>query len=143
VKLLHIPYKGVAAARPDLLGGRLTILFDTPAGPLQHVQEGRLRAYGVTSTTRLSTFPNTPTIAEQGLPGYSYSVYNGLLARAGTPRPVIEKLEQAIRTIVASSGFEDQCRIDGLQPMPMTSDQFAQRIAQDTQKVLALGLPKE
>jgi tripartite-type tricarboxylate transporter receptor subunit TctC len=143
VKLLHIPYKGVAAARPDLLGGRLTILFDTPAGPLQHVQEGRLRAYGVSSTKRLAAYPNTPTIAEQGLPGYSYTVYNGLLARAGTPKPAVEKLEQAIRTIVASTGFEEQCRIDGLNPMPITSEQFAQRIAQDTQKVVALGLPKE
>lgn len=143
VKLLHIPYKGVAAARPDLLGGRLTILFDTPAGPLQHVQEGRLRAYGVSSTKRLAAYPNTPTIAEQGLPGYSYTVYNGLLARAGTPKPAVEKLEQAIRTIVASTGFEEQCRVDGLNPMPITSEQFAQRIAQDTQKVVALGLPKE
>jgi len=143
VKLLHIPYKGVAAARPDLLGGRLTILFDTPAGPLQHVQEGRLRAYGVTSTTRLASFPGVPTIAEQGLPGYSYAVYNGIVAKAGTPKAVIDKLDQAIRTIVASKGFEEQCRVDGLQPMPITADQFAQRIAADTQKVLELGLPKE
>lgn len=143
VKLLHIPYKGVAAARPDLLGGRLNILFDTPAGPLQHVQEGRLRAFGVTSTTRLTSYPNVPTIAEQGLPGYSYSVYNGLLAKTGTPKAVVDKLDMAIRALVASSGFEEQCRVDGLTPMPISSEQFASRIAQDTQKVLALGIPKQ
>jgi len=143
VKLLHIPYKGVAAARPDLLGGRLNILFDTPAGPLQFVQDGRLRAYGVTSTKRLATYPHVPTIAEQGLPNYSYTVYNGLLALAGTPKPIVDKLDQAIRTLVASPGFEEQCRIDGLTPMPITSEQFAIRIAQDTQKVLALGIPKQ
>ncbi len=143
VKLLHIPYKGVAAARPDLLGGRLNILFDTLAGPMQHVQEGRLRAYGVTSTTRLASYPNVPTIAEQGLPNYSYTVYNGLLARAGTPKPIVDKLDQAIRALVASPGFAEQCRVDGLNPMPMTSEQFATRIAQDTQKVLALGIPKQ
>jgi tripartite-type tricarboxylate transporter receptor subunit TctC len=143
VKLLHIPYKGVAAARPDLLGGRLTILFDTPAGPLQHVQEGKLRAYGVTSATRLSMYPNVPTIAEQGLPNYSYTVYNGIVALAGTPKPIVAKLDEAIRKLVASPGFQEQCRIDGLVPMPITSEQFAQRIAQDTQKVLELGIPKQ
>lgn len=143
VKLLHIPYKGVAAARPDLLGGRLNILFDTPAGPLQHVQEGRLRAYGVTSTTRLAAYPNVPTIAEQGLPGYSYTVYNGLLAKAGTPKAIVDKLDTAIRAVVASPGFEEQCRTDGLTPMPISSEQFASRISLDTQKVLALGIPKQ
>jgi tripartite-type tricarboxylate transporter receptor subunit TctC len=143
VKLLHIPYKGVAAARPDLLGGRLTILFDTPGAPLQFVQEGKLRAYGVTSTARLPAYPNVPTIAEQGVPNYSYTVYNGLLALAGTPKPVVAKLEQAIRALIASPGFQEQCRIDGLTPMPTTSEEFGKRIAQDTQKVLGLGLPKQ
>lgn len=142
VKLLHVPYKGLAAARPDLLGGRLTILFDTPAGPQQYIQEGRLRAYGVTSTTRLPQYPNVPTIAEL-LPGYSYTVYNGIVALAGTPKPIVDKLDQAIRALVASPGFEEQCRIDGLVTLPITSEQFAARIAQDTQKVLALGLPKQ
>ena len=143
VKLLHIPYKGVAAARPDLLGGRLSILFDTPNGPFQQVKEGRLRAYGVTSTKRLPEYPNVPTLAEQGLPNYSYAVYNGLLARAGTPKAIVDKLDQAIRVLVASPGFEEQCRVDGLTPMPISSEQFANRIAQDTQKALALGIPKE
>lgn len=143
VKLLHIPYKGVAAARPDLLGGRLSILFDTPNGPEQHIKEGRLRAYGVTSTKRLPQYPNVPTIAEQGLPNYSYAVYNGLLVRAGTPKAIVDKLDQAIRALVASPGFEEQCRVDGLTPLPITSDQFASRIAQDTQKALALGIPKQ
>ena len=143
VKLLHIPYKGVAAARPDLLGGRLNILFDTPGGPIQHVQEGRLRAYGVTSTKRLASYPNVPTVAEQGLPNYSYTVYNGLVALAGTPKPVVAKLEQAIRVLVASPGFADQCKVDLLDPMPSTSEQFGQRILQDVQKVLDLGLPKQ
>ncbi|MEY4140158.1 MAG: hypothetical protein RLZZ371_2340 [Pseudomonadota bacterium] len=143
VKLLHIPYKGVAAARPDLLGGRLNILFDTPNGPFQQIKEGRLRAYGVTSTKRLPEYPNVPTLAEQGLPNYSYAVYNGLLARAGTPKAIVDKLNQAIRTLVASPGFEEQCRVDGLAPMPITAEQFASRIVQDTQKALALGIPKE
>ncbi len=143
VKLLHIPYKGVAAARPDLLGGRLNLVFDTPGAPLQLVQDGKLRAYGVTSATRLPAYPNVPTVAEQGLPNYSYTVYNGLLALAGTPAPVVAKLELAIRTLIASPGFQEQCRIDGLTPMPILSEQFAQRIAQDTQKVLDLGLPRQ
>jgi tripartite-type tricarboxylate transporter receptor subunit TctC len=62
---------------------------------------------------------------------------------AGTPKPVVTKLEQAIRTLIASPGFQEQCRIDGLNPMPTTSEQFDQRIAQDTQKVLELGIPKQ
>lgn len=143
VKLLHIPYKGLAAARPDLLGGRLTILFDTPAGPQQFIQEGKLRAYGVTSTKRLPQYPNVPTIAEQGLPNYSYTVYNGLLALAGTPKTIVDKLDEAIRALVASPGFEEQCRVDGINPMPISSEQFASRITQDMQKVLTLGMPKQ
>ena len=142
VKLLHIPYKGLAAARPDVLGGRLNFIMDTPGAPMQHLNEGRLRAYGVTSTKRLPQYPNVPTVAEQGLPNYSYAVYNGLLVRAGTPKAIVDKLDQAIRALVASPGFEEQCRVDGLNPMPITSEQFASRIVQDTQKALALGIPK-
>lgn len=141
-KLLHIPYKGLAAARPDVLAGRLSFITDTPGAPLQHVKEGRLRAYGVTSTTRLPAYPDVPTVGEL-LPGYSYTVYNGLLVLAGTPKPIVDKLDQAIRTLVASPGFAEQCRVDGLVPMPITSAQFAKRVADDTQKVVALGLPKQ
>ncbi|HSV79405.1 MAG TPA: tripartite tricarboxylate transporter substrate binding protein [Ramlibacter sp.] len=138
VKLLHVPYKGSAVARPDLLAGRLNLMFDTPGSLLPHVRDGQLRIFGVSTATRLSTLPDIPTLAEQGVTNFSYTVYVGLLAPAGTPKDVVNRLDQTLRAVVSSDAYRERCRADGCEPTPASAEQFADRIRQDTQKVAKL-----
>ncbi len=147
VKLLHVPYKGSAAVRPDLLAGRLNFMFDTPGTMAPYLKDGQLRAFGVSTASRLSSFPDIPTLAEQGITNFSYAVYVGLLAPAGTPKDVVSRLEQALRTVVSSEAYRERCRSDGCVPTPGSAEQFAERIQQDTLKVAKvasdLKLPKQ
>lgn len=147
VKLSHIPYKGSAAARPDLLAGRLNLMFDTPGSLAPHIKAGQLRVFGVSTSARLSTYPDVPTLAEQGVANYSYAVYQGVLAPAGTPKDVVNRLDEALRAVVASEAYRERCRSDGCEPTPLTAEQFAERVRQDTQRVAKLasdlGLPKQ
>lgn len=93
--ILHVPYRGSGPAVADLLGGRVDSMFDNLPSSLPHVQAGKLRAIGVTSPQRLPAVPEVPTLAESGLPGFDVESWFGLMAPAGTPQPVIERLNQA------------------------------------------------
>lgn len=94
--MLHIPYKGNAQAIPDVISGQVHMIFDpiNTAGPL--VREGKFRALGYTGAKRAPQLPDVPTIAEQGFPGYEFSLYIGLVAPAGTPGEAIAKLHEAL-----------------------------------------------
>ena len=99
--MTHVPYKGRASAIPDLLGGRVTMMFDNMPSSLPLVKEGKLRALGVTSLKRSPAAPEIPTIAEQGLPGFEAVSWFALFAPAGTPRPVIDRLQGEVKKILA------------------------------------------
>lgn len=147
VDIVHVPYKGIATAMSDIIAGRVDFAFDggNSAGP--QVKDGRLRALGVTSAKRSPAFPDMPTLAEQGLPGYSYTVYLGLLAPAGTPREIVQRLGQALRVALASAPVRERFRRDGAEAGTMTPEAFTQFLQQDqerTMKVVAdLKLLKE
>jgi len=94
--LNHVPYKGSAPALTDLLGGHLTFMFDTIITSVPRIQAGELRAFAVSSRKRASSLPDVPTLEELGLAGFDISQWQGVLAPAGTPRPVIDKLNAAI-----------------------------------------------
>jgi tripartite-type tricarboxylate transporter receptor subunit TctC len=147
VKMLHVPYKGIAATKPDLVAGRLNFIMDTPGSAAPFIKEGQLRVFGVSSLARLGAYPDIPTLAEQGIANFSYAVYGGVLARAGTPRDVVSRLDQAMRAVVTSEAYRERCRIDGCEPMALDSQQFAERIRQDMRNVAKLaadlGLPKQ
>jgi len=96
LKMLHIPYKGNAPAIADVLSGRVDVIFDPISTSAQHVRDGRFIALGISTTTRSPTMPEVPTIAEQGFPGYDFTVYTGLVAPAGTPVPVVHRLHDAL-----------------------------------------------
>ena len=91
IDLLHIPYKGGVAAIPDLIAGRVTMMFGSPGAFLPMVREGKLRALAATSLRRLAAAPERPTIAESGYPGFEITAWNGLLAPTRTPSPIIRK----------------------------------------------------
>lgn len=101
IKLLHVPYKGNAPALIDLVGGQVMIMFDQVSSSFSYIRAGKLRALGVTSRQRSVLFPDLPTIEEGGLKGFEDSTFNGLVAPAGTPREVLEKLRQEVAKAVA------------------------------------------
>ncbi|MEQ1773910.1 MAG: tripartite tricarboxylate transporter substrate binding protein [Burkholderiales bacterium] len=101
IKLLHIQYKGAAPAVVDLVGGHVMLRFDQVSTSLAHIRAGKLRALGVTSRKRSALLPNVPTIDEAGLPGFFDTTFNGLMAPAGTPRAVLERLRAEVAKAAA------------------------------------------
>src|SRR3954462_3964802 len=113
IKLVHIPYKGTGPALTDLLGGHIPMAFAPIPASHANIAAGTLRGLAVTSTTRSSLLPDVPTIAESALPGFDASLYYGLAAPAGTPRPIIDKLNKALRDARGSDEVRKQLTNDG------------------------------
>ncbi|SPC21747.1 Bug family tripartite tricarboxylate transporter substrate binding protein [Cupriavidus oxalaticus] len=147
IKMLHVPYKGNAGAMPDVLGGRVNMIFDGANSSGPYVQDGKLRAFAVSSPKRLPAFPDIPTLAEQGLPNYSFYVYMGLAAPAGTPTPVVMRLAKALKAAQANEGVRERFRKDSAEAGNLSPEEFTAFLRQDLQrniKVVAdLGIPKE
>ncbi len=125
IDMTHIPYKGRATAIPDLLGGRVTMMFDNMPSSLPLVKEGKLRALGVTSAARSPAAPEIPTIAEQGLPGFEAVSWFALFAPAGTPRPIVDKLQGEVKKILASPEIAKKLAEVGLDPVGSSADELA------------------
>jgi tripartite-type tricarboxylate transporter receptor subunit TctC len=125
IDMEHIPYKGRATAIPDVLGGRVTMMFDNMPSSLPLVREGKLRALGVTSAKRSAAAPDIPTLAEQGLPGFEAVSWFALFAPAGTPRPVVEKLQGEVKRILFSPDIARRLGEIGLEPSGSTPDELA------------------
>ncbi len=114
VDLTHVPYKGAAAAITDLLGGQIEVMFTTVASVAAYVQSGQLRALAVTSAERSAAFPDLPTVAESGVPGYAAESWYGLYAPAGTPADVIARLNTSVARAVGSPAFKSLEQVEGL-----------------------------
>ncbi|SPA22432.1 conserved exported hypothetical protein [Cupriavidus taiwanensis] len=100
VRMTHVPYKGSAPALTDVMGGQATVMFDTMLSAMPFVRDGKLRALAVTGAQRSPAAPDTPTIAQSGLPGYEASAWNALLAPAGTPPAVLETIAAALKSVL-------------------------------------------
>jgi tripartite-type tricarboxylate transporter receptor subunit TctC len=123
--MTHIPYKGRATAIPDLLGGRVTMMFDNMPSSLPLVKEGKLRALGVTSAQRSPAAPDIPTIAEQGLPGFDAVSWFAMFAPAGTPKPIVDKLQVEVKKIIQSPEVGRKLAEIGLDVVGSTSEELA------------------
>ncbi|MDB6001837.1 MAG: bug, partial [Rhizobacter sp.] len=121
----HIPYKGRASAIPDLLGGRVTMMFDNMPSSLPLVRDGKLRALGVTSATRSAAAPEIPTIAEQGLPGFEAVSWFALFAPANTPKPIVDKLQAEVKKILTSPETSKRLADAGLEAAGSTPEELA------------------
>jgi tripartite-type tricarboxylate transporter receptor subunit TctC len=121
----HIPYKGVAAAVPDVLGGRVTMMFAPASLALPLVREGKLRALAVTSANRFAAAPELPTVAEAGVASFQFSTWNGLLAPANTPRAIIRTLHLEAAKALASANVRARFVELGLEPVGHPPDEFA------------------
>ena len=134
ITLVHIPYKGTGPAMTDLLGGHIPMAFAPIPASHANVAAGKLRALAVTSITRSALLPDVPTMIEAGLPGFDASLYYGLAAPAGTPRPVIDKLNKALRDALASDEVKRQLGTDGTEITPGTPEAYADFIDKDEKK---------
>ncbi len=124
IDMEHIPYKGRATAIPDLLGGRVTMMFDNMPSSLPLVREGKLRALGVTSAKRSAAAPDIPTIAEQGLPGFEAVSWFASFVPAGTPRPVIDKLQAEVKRTLELPGIGKRLAEIGLDPVGSSPEEL-------------------
>ena len=138
IELTHIPYKGSGPALTDLLGGHVALYFSSLPPAIGLVKEGKLRALGVTGLKRSPIFPDVPTVAEQGLPGFEAVLHYGIVAPAGTPRGIVDKLNAALRTALNSDEVHKRIATEGAEPLPTTPDQYAADIDREETKWSAL-----
>ena len=138
INVAIIPYKGTAPVMNDLLGGHVPVAFGVIPPALGNIQAGKLRAIAVASPKRTALLPDTPTFAESGLPGFEAVLHYGLLAPAGTPRPVVEKLNAALRRLVDSEEVAKRIRAEGGDPLTSSADEYSADIDQEETKWSAL-----
>jgi tripartite-type tricarboxylate transporter receptor subunit TctC len=131
VKMTAVPYKGAAPAISDLLGGQIDVMFTTVASAASLVAAGQLRALAVTSAERSTAFPQLPTVAEAGVPGYAAESWYGLYAPAKTPAPVIARLNQAVAKAVQSGGFKQLEANEGLIMVGGSPEQLDRYVGQE------------
>jgi tripartite-type tricarboxylate transporter receptor subunit TctC len=131
LKVTHIPYKGAAPAMADLLGGQVQLKMDTFATSAPHIAAGKLRALAIASRTRSVLAPDLPTVAELGVPGYEGILWIGVMAPAGTPAAVIEKLAAACDRAVRAPELIERFRRDGIDPGGGTPAAFGERIGRE------------
>lgn len=147
ITLVHIPYKGTGPALTDLLGGHIPMAFAPIPASHPNVSAGKLRALAVTSIARSGLLPDVPTMVEAGLTGFDASLYYGLAAPAGTPRPIIDKLNKVLREALASDEVKKQLGNDGTEITPGTPEDYADFIDKDEKKwaqlVKASGVEQE
>ncbi len=134
VSVTHIPYKGTGPALADLIGGHIPMAFAPIPATHANIAEGKLRGLAVTSAKRSSLLPDVPTIAEAGVSGFEASLYYGLVAPAGTPRPIVDRLNKALRDALASDEVRKRLATDGAEPVPSTPEEYATHIDQDETK---------
>jgi tripartite-type tricarboxylate transporter receptor subunit TctC len=131
VEVAHIPYRGAAPAMTDLLAGQVQLKMDTYATANQHVAAGKLRALAYAARARSAQLPEVPTVAEMGLPAYEGVLWMGIVAPAGTPQPVIEKLAAAVKRAVGAAEVAERLKRDGIDPVGTGSREFGVQIARE------------
>jgi tripartite-type tricarboxylate transporter receptor subunit TctC len=129
-----IPYKGTAALTTDLLGGHVPVGFNVIAPAMGSLRSGSLRPMAVAGPERTSLFPEVPTVAESGLPGFEAVLHYGLLAPAGTPKDIIARLNAELRTLVAAPDVRERIAADGGDPLPSSPQQYAADIDREEAK---------
>src|SRR5580704_1449781 len=134
VKLVHVPYPGSAQALTDVVTGRVQLWFAPASAVIQQVQEGKLKAIAVTTAQRASIAPDVPTMAEAGLPGYDLGLWFGLMAPAGTPAPIVDKLAQATNAALKSSDVVDPLHKIGVDTVGGSPEDFQRYIEAEVKK---------
>lgn len=144
VDMLHVPYKGSGPAVSDLLGGQVNYMFDSITSARPHIQSGKLRALGVTTAKRSASLPNVPTLAEAGVAGYEVSPWFAVFAPAGTPKPVIAKLNATLLEAMKQPDVRARFEAIGAEAIGSTPEELAAHLAREsarwTQLIVARGI---
>jgi tripartite-type tricarboxylate transporter receptor subunit TctC len=147
IKMLHVPYKGNGPALGDLLGGHIPMMFVPIPVALGNVKAGTLRGLAITSAKRSSLLPDLPTLAESGVPGFDVALRYGLVAPAGTPAPIIARLNKELNIALQSEDMKNRLATEGAEALPGTPEAYAADIAREEKMwgglVRKLGLKVE
>lgn len=133
-ELVHVPYKGSGPLATDLLGGQITMSFDTVTPVLQHIKGGKLRALAVTTGRRSSALPDVPTLAEAGVKGVDIGTWFGVLAPAATPKDIVARLNAEMVKVIQSPEFRKRMDEIGAEPIGSSAAQMASQIAGETER---------
>ena len=134
VYLVHIPYRGSSGARTDVIGGQVDVMFDAVTTMAEQVKSGRVKALATTGKTRSEVLPDVPTMNESGVPGYEATIWLGLMAPRGTPKPVVDKLNEAITKIVSQPDVKQAWAKQGAVAMVMSPEVFDKYARDDITK---------
>ncbi len=132
--ILHIPYKNSGDARAGVIGGHVQMMFDAVTVMSPHVESGQVRALATTGAARSSVLPKVATLNEAGVPGYEATIWLGIMAPAGTPRDIVERLNSEIARIIARPAIREAWARQGAEPMAMTPDAFGAFMKSDIEK---------
>jgi tripartite-type tricarboxylate transporter receptor subunit TctC len=134
IEMVHVPYKGLGPALIDLMGGHVQVAISTLASALPQLKARKMRALAVTTAKRSSFFPEVPTMSEGGVAGYEFSTWYGLLVPAATPRPVVDRLNQAAAKALASAALKESFAAQGLEAAPGTPEEFGAYLRSEVAK---------
>ncbi|MBI1990892.1 MAG: tripartite tricarboxylate transporter substrate binding protein, partial [Betaproteobacteria bacterium] len=133
ISMIHVPYKGIPPAVTDVIGGRVTMLFTTTISAAPHIKAGRLRAIAITSVKRQSGMPDVPTVGET-LPGYRAEAFQGMVAPAGVPQAIVNKLSAEVARIVRLPDVAQRFQLDGAEAVGSSPQEFAAFLKAEMQK---------
>jgi tripartite-type tricarboxylate transporter receptor subunit TctC len=134
LNMVHVPYKGVGPLLSDLMAGRLQAFFSSASAAMPQIKGGKLKALGVTTPKRMTSLPDVPTIAESGLPGFSYTLWGGLFAPAGTPATVIDSLNREVNTLLSQPEIRTRLEADNVAVPKNTPAEFADYVKSESVK---------
>jgi tripartite-type tricarboxylate transporter receptor subunit TctC len=134
VDILHVPYKGSAGARTDVLGGQVDMMFDAIPTMSEHIRTGRVKALATTGKQRSATLPDVPTASESGVPGYEATIWLGLMAPKGTPAAIVAKLNAEVAKVTGNAEVRRSWSAQGTTAMTMGVDEFSRYMTTDIAK---------
>ncbi|HUQ27236.1 MAG TPA: tripartite tricarboxylate transporter substrate binding protein [Usitatibacter sp.] len=134
VEIVHVPYKGSAGARTDILGGQVQMMFDAITTMAPNVRAGKLKALGTSGKVRSAVLPEVPTLSEAGVPGYDAVIWLGFMAPAGTPRPIVDRLNAEITRATNAPEMKEAWAKQGAIAMSMSADEFGRFMRDDIEK---------
>lgn len=134
IRTVHVPYQGSPQAVTDLIAGRTSMMFSPASAVMPHIKSGALKALATAASRRPSIAPDLPTMAEAGVPDFDASIWFGLMAPAGTPRPIIDKLARTVEAALASDDTLARLKAQGFDPLGGGPDEFARTMASDAER---------
>jgi tripartite-type tricarboxylate transporter receptor subunit TctC len=135
IQLVHVPYKGAGPAAVDVTAGQIQGLFTSAVNALQHARTGRVRMVGITTAKRAAAIPDVPTFAESGVPGYELMTWYGVLAPTGTPRAVVDRVNQEVAAVIKLPDVQSRLVADGVEPAGSSPEEFAAMIKRELARI--------